>query len=202
MGRSSTTFKPGVSGNVKGRPRGIIDRRQRLQKALSIDSETLLAALVAKALNEGDVQAHALLINRYMPALKPESAPIRFALNVLGTMTEQITQVLEAVSQGQVSIEEAQQIANVIRTLAEARSIEGGGAAEDRRVDLFKDFAVALGALEKGREIGVAPSEPTEDAPSADDPPAADPVCTVGLPPPPEPLPWEPGASTPPWLRK
>jgi hypothetical protein len=150
----------GKSGNVRGRPKGIIDRRQRLQKALSVDSATLLASLTAKAL-EGDVQAHALLINRYMPALKPEGAPIRFALNVLGTMSEQIAQVLEAASTGQITVEEAQQIATVIRTLAEARAVEGGGADGDRRAELFKDFAKSLAVLE-GVPPPPAPDTPPE----------------------------------------
>lgn len=160
-------FKPGQSGNVKGRPKGIIDRRQRLQKALSVDSASLLAALTTKALVEGDVQAHALLINRYMPALKPEGSPIRFALDATLPTSKQIEAVMQALADGQLTVDEAKQVAEMIRLLAEARTADGAGENAHKLVDAFKGMAQFLANNDSPQPVASAPDLPPDTCPTA-----------------------------------
>lgn len=61
-------FQPGRSGNPKGRPKGIIDKRQQMQRALSEGADAVIAVVKQKAL-EGDMQAAGLVI----PGARPHT---------------------------------------------------------------------------------------------------------------------------------
>jgi hypothetical protein len=143
MPRSSTTFKPGRSGNVKGRPKGIIDKRLRLNKSLMADGDALLEVTKAAALS-GDMTAMSLLLPRMMPTLKAEGTPIRFALDASQTTSKQIESVVQAMADGQITVDEAKQIAEMIRLLAEARATDGTGDSIERLSALFKELAPNL----------------------------------------------------------
>lgn len=189
----------GKSGNPAGRPRGIVDKRQTMQKALGRGANAIIAVVKAKAL-EGDMQAASLVLARLVPTLKPEGVLIRFELDSTLSISQQFGQITQAVANGQISVDEAATICQIIKLQVEAAAIEGGGADGDRRATLFKDFAHALGALEAGRDVGQTTDAPTEeepiaDAPSADDPPAIPPPAKA-------PLPWADGCPVPPWLTK
>ncbi len=94
-------FKAGTSGNPKGRPPGIQDRRSRLRDALAEQSDELLATAVAMAKN-GDTTMLSFLINRILPASKPETAPTEIALPV-GSLAEQATALVKAAASGAMS---------------------------------------------------------------------------------------------------
>ena len=70
---SNKLFKPGKSGNPKGRPKGIPNPQARIRQAIADDIPQILGVLRERAL-DGDVQAAALLISRCLPPLRPESA--------------------------------------------------------------------------------------------------------------------------------
>ena len=72
-------FKAGQSGNPSGRKPGIPDRRARLRDALEGNADELLQKAVQMAM-DGDQAMLSLLINRVMPATKPESAPMNVSL--------------------------------------------------------------------------------------------------------------------------
>src|SRR5262249_53088544 len=133
-------FKPGKSGNVKGRPKGIIDKRMRLNKALMGDADALLkvATDLAKA---GDAQMLTLLLSRAIAPLRPEGTPVRFELDVSAPLSGQIAQVTAAVANGQLTIEEGERVANMIRLLAEARAADGAGESANKLIEAFKEVA-------------------------------------------------------------
>jgi len=136
-------FVKGTSGNVKGRPKGIIDKRQRMQKAIGEGADAVIQVIKARAL-DGDMQAAALLISRLVPTLKPEGAPIRFKHDSSLPTSKQIEMVIAAVAAGQITIEEGLHVAKIVEALATARSIEGGGDAADQLSALFKQAAQAV----------------------------------------------------------
>lgn len=66
-------FKPGESGNPKGKPLGTKHASTKLRDVIAGDLPRILATLRDRAL-EGDVQAASLLLSRCLPPLRPESA--------------------------------------------------------------------------------------------------------------------------------
>jgi hypothetical protein len=136
-------FVKGKSGNVKGRPKGILDRRLRLNKALMADGDKLLEVTKAAAL-AGDMNAMALLLPRMMPTLKPEGSPVRFPFDPAASLTDAFSALMEAISSGQLTIEEGQRIADMLRARAEIAALEGKDEAAARLVNAFKDIAQTI----------------------------------------------------------
>lgn len=65
-------FKPGQSGNPKGKPRGTKHASTKLRDVIAADLPSIVGTLVSRA-KDGDVQAASVLLSRCLPALKPES---------------------------------------------------------------------------------------------------------------------------------
>jgi hypothetical protein len=101
-------YKPGQSGNPKGRPPGIQDRRSRLRDALADQGDELLATAVEMA-KGGDTTMLSFLINRILPASKPETAPTEIALPA-GSLTEQATALVNAAASGAMSVSVASEL--------------------------------------------------------------------------------------------
>jgi hypothetical protein len=111
---ANPNWKKGMPSPQKsGRPRGALDRRQRLQKALAEDGSTLLDVATAKAL-AGDMQAMALLLPRLMPTLRSEGALCSFELDQSLSYEEQAKSVLAAVTCGQLDLDSAKTIMDMI----------------------------------------------------------------------------------------
>ncbi|MGE0582994.1 MAG: DUF5681 domain-containing protein [Steroidobacteraceae bacterium] len=138
---SDGQFKPGVSGNPRGRPRGIVEKRARVTNALLRDAAKI-AEVVSAAAQGGDMTAAALVLARSVPALKPEGSLVQFELDTSAPLAKQIEQVTQAVANSELTIEEGKQIADVIRQLAEVRALENGGDDKaDKLIDAFKQMA-------------------------------------------------------------
>jgi hypothetical protein len=67
-------FKPGQSGNPKGKPRGTKDKRTALRQLLEPHAEGLVQKAVDMAL-EGDSSALRLCLERIIPAYRAQDAP-------------------------------------------------------------------------------------------------------------------------------
>ena len=89
-------YKKGQSGNPKGRPKGIQDRRNQLRELLGSRSKEIVEKAVEMAL-EGDPTAMRLVVERLVPALprREDSVPIP-ELAKSGSLSEQS----EAVTHG------------------------------------------------------------------------------------------------------
>ena len=101
-------FKAGASGNPSGRKPGIPDRRARLRDALEGSADELLQKAVAMAI-DGDQAMLSLLINRVLPAVRPETAPVRVDLPN-GSLAERAEAVVTAVASGALSASTASEL--------------------------------------------------------------------------------------------
>ena len=105
-------FQKGVSGNPKGRPKGIIDKRQKLRLALEEKAEELLEIMIERAM-KGDTQMQRVLLGRLMPPAKPESTLQSFYLPE-GSLSEQADAVIQAVGKGELPTSHAYELLSAI----------------------------------------------------------------------------------------
>ena len=111
-------FQPGVSGNPKGRPRGV-GEVSKIRAAIAAHVPNIIKALVDRAL-EGDAQAAKLLLERAVPALKPVDAGIAVPV-VAGTLTEQGEAIMKAVAGGAITPDQGRSLLAGLATLAHLR---------------------------------------------------------------------------------
>jgi len=114
-------WKPGQSGNPKGRPAGA-GEVARLRAAIAGNVPAILESLTAAAL-AGDVQAARLLLERTLPAIKPVEATQALSLPN-GTLTEQGRAVLAAVTAGELAPGQGAQLLAAIGTLGKVIEID------------------------------------------------------------------------------
>ncbi len=118
-------WKPGQSGNPKGRPAGA-GEIAKLRAGIAEHVPAIIATLTAAAL-AGDVSAARLLLERVIPAIKPaeEAAPINLPAD--GTLTEKGRAVVAAVAAGELAPSQGASIMGslgALSKLTEADEIE------------------------------------------------------------------------------
>jgi hypothetical protein len=91
-------FTKGMSGNPRGRPPGILDRRAKLKATLEDHAGDLLEQAVAQA-KAGDSQAMTFLLGRLLPATRPESAPVSVTLPE-GSLADRAEALVAAAADG------------------------------------------------------------------------------------------------------
>ncbi|MCK5433422.1 MAG: hypothetical protein KAJ03_11800 [Gammaproteobacteria bacterium] len=91
-------FKPGTSGNSKGRPKGQ-GTAGKFRKQLETHADALIAKTVELAL-EGDTTALRICMDKILPSLKAKAAPVQFAVNTSNNLTELGEGIIQAVGQG------------------------------------------------------------------------------------------------------
>lgn len=115
-------WKPGQSGNPKGKPPGS-GELQRLRASIAADVPEILAGLVAAA-KGGDAQAAKLILERIFPAVKPVEQTQELDLPEGGTLTAQGRAVLSAVSLGHLAPGQGSQLLAAIGSLARVTEID------------------------------------------------------------------------------
>jgi hypothetical protein len=97
---SVTRFKPGQSGNPAGRPPGAFG----LARLILPDLPKLVNMLRKKALEDGDIQAARILIDKVIIPLKAEAAPVQIpGLADATTPTAKADAILASVARGDIS---------------------------------------------------------------------------------------------------
>lgn len=93
-------FRPGISGNPRGKPRGC-GWAPDLRRALRADATAVMHQLAERA-KAGDMKAAELLLSRVLPALKPGDDAVR--LGTTGeTLAEQAATVMRQTTAGKLS---------------------------------------------------------------------------------------------------
>jgi hypothetical protein len=109
-------FKPGISGNPAGRPKGSKDRRTLLFEELVPHGGEIVSKAVSLAL-EGDQQMLALCLHKLVPNPKPVERATRIE-DFTGSLTERGEQVIDAVSTGQITPTEGNALLGALSTQA------------------------------------------------------------------------------------
>ena len=111
------------SPNPNGRPKGIIDKRMKVNQALLNDADDIAKVVIQSALN-GDMQAASLVLSRIAPVLKAQAETVQFELDASASVTEQAQSVLQAIADGLVAPDVGKQIIDVIGALNGIRQID------------------------------------------------------------------------------
>ena len=96
--KESTKFKPGVSGNPKGKPKDKTPATL-LRKSIAEAMPEIILNLIEQAKN-GDTAAAKCLLDRVCPTLKPQAIPICLPVN--GTLAEQGGEIIRATMTGKI----------------------------------------------------------------------------------------------------
>ena len=117
----AAAWKPGQSGNPKGRPAGT-GEVAKLRAAIADRVPELLSKLMAQAL-EGDTAAARLLLERAIAPLKAAEQPQTLTLPD-GTLTDQGRAVLASVAAGELAPGQGAALLGAISTLARVVEID------------------------------------------------------------------------------
>ena len=115
-------WKPGVSGNPKGKTPGS-GELQKLRATLAADVPGILAGLVTAA-KGGDVQAARLILERILPPVKAIEQAVTLQLPNDGTLTAKATAVLSAAAAGDLAPGQAAQLIAALGTLAKISEVD------------------------------------------------------------------------------
>ena len=118
MGR----FKKGQSGNPRGRPKGIVDRRTELRKLLNPHSKDVVNKVVEKAL-EGDTTAMKLCMDRLIPTIRSSDQSVSIKVTE-GSLTDCGDQVVSSMLDGKLTPDEAKDLLRAIKMQANIREFE------------------------------------------------------------------------------
>lgn len=132
---TKTTWKPGQSGNPKGRAPGS-GEVAKIRAAIAAEVPAILKTLVEQAL-AGDTQAARLLLDRTIAPLKAMEPAQAIALPA-GSLTEQGRAILAAVAAAELAPGQGAQLLSAIGSLARVAEID--------------DLAQRIEALEKQQE--------------------------------------------------
>ena len=117
----AAAWKPGQSGNPKGRPVGT-GEVAKLRAAIADRVPELLSKLMAQAL-EGDTAAARLLLERAIAPLKAAEQPQALTLPD-GTLTDQGRAVLASVAAGELAPGQGAALLGAIGTLARVAEVD------------------------------------------------------------------------------
>ena len=120
--KSSNGWKPGQSGNPKGKTPGS-GELQRLRASIAEHVPSILEQLVTAA-QGGDIQAARLILERVLPPVKATEQAIELDLPTDGTLTTTGRAVLSAVASGDLAPSQGAALLGAIGSLARVIEID------------------------------------------------------------------------------
>lgn len=116
-------FKKGQSGNPKGRPKGT-SQAAKLRHAIQDDLQDIINAMV-EAAKMGDTSAAAILLDRAIPKLKPQTPPTQVPrLAKADSLTDKASAVLDAAASGELDPDTALALIGAVSKLARVVEID------------------------------------------------------------------------------
>lgn len=113
--KTATSWKPGQSGNPKGKPKGTRNRATLLAIAAMEGDLDEIVRSVIEAAKKGDMTAAKLVIDKLVPAAKDRPVSLRLpqALDIPSCLKAQAA-VVDAVSSGDLLLGEGQALSALI----------------------------------------------------------------------------------------
>ena len=137
-------FQKGQSGNPKGRPKAH-KNCQRLRDLIGAHAETIIEKLLLAAVNDGDVQAAKLLLERAIPPIKPVELPTPLPLPPDASLADQGRAVVLALASGKLPPTPAAMLLQGLGTLARLIELD----------ELEKRTALVESAVVELKQLGV-----------------------------------------------
>jgi hypothetical protein len=125
------TFKPGVSGNPNGRPKGSGDKRLHIKKLLEDNLESVFMSVIAQAL-EGDMTAAKLVLDKGYATPRSYSENLDIDISKISSHSDLekiIEEVMLRAIRGDIPDDQGKTIASLTKTMSELHKL---GELEER----------------------------------------------------------------------
>ena len=118
----AAAWKPGQSGNPRGRPPGAGQLAQ-VRASIAGDVPGIIKALTDAALG-GDTQAARLLLERCLPPIKPIEQATPLTLPTSASLSDQGRAVLAAVAAGEMAPSQGAALIGALGTMAKIHEVD------------------------------------------------------------------------------
>lgn len=115
--KSTGRWKPGESGNPRGRPVGVSDRRNALREKIEAAGDELVELAIAAA-RAGDTAALSLLLARAISPLRAASETVNFTIPEKASTADTGRAVMTAIADGHLSPDVGKQLLDGLAGLA------------------------------------------------------------------------------------
>ena len=116
-------FKKGQSGNPKGRPVGVPDKRTELRKRFEVDGSKVAAAVIEQAL-KGDMQAARLVLERIAAPIRAKADTVNFELDPEASLTDTARSILTAIAAGEVPPDIGKSLLDSVASMARVKELD------------------------------------------------------------------------------
>lgn len=159
-------FQPGQTGNPKGRPKAYRSC-QKLRDLIGAHADSLVKKLLMAAVNDGDVQAAALLIARAIPPLKAVELPTPINIPPDGSLADQGRAVMAALARGKLPASQAGSLLQGLATLGRLFEIDEilerlGRAEQEIAAIRQPPAALPAPAVDRDQQEPPAPEPPAQ----------------------------------------
>lgn len=120
--RKSNGWKPGQSGNPKGKAPGS-GHLQKLRAELAVHTPEIVDMLVMAA-KGGDIQAARLLLERVFPPVKATEQPVQLSLPSDGSLSVKAEAILSAAAGGEIAPSQAAQLITALGTVSKIVEVD------------------------------------------------------------------------------
>jgi hypothetical protein len=136
---------PGIAPNPDGRTPGTPDKRYALRQRLNGAAEAITEVVIAAALN-GSLDAAAMVLSRAVAPLRPQGRQVSFRFDLSAPLTQQAQQVVNAVAEGELTVEEGGLLVQALSNAAGLRAVDEMEARIRQLEDKAQKAAQSYGA--------------------------------------------------------